>query len=249
MNSSVKNWLESNFCDAGPSSPERKKIKFTELSEAASSTFASSASSKAVSKVIAATLDSVFPNCTTKREGKKRETYVYGLQRITTESRSMQEVVRENDALTKQVAELREELARLKRQESVMDEQVQSLISPSMEIYHGPSTLDHLANFSLDSVMEEAKENAPDVMKLLSEFARCGRFDKEDGSTSEQSRIADIRTTMALCTLLKGRSAKVLGIQLLIAFTLIAEGNQQTGWKKGEGGREGGKEGGKEGKK
>ena len=64
-----------------------------------------------------------------------------------------------------------------------------------MAIYHGPNTIENLDTFFLDSVITELKENAPDVMEMLTQLARCGRFDEEGGTNSEQSHVVTLRTT------------------------------------------------------
>jgi hypothetical protein len=76
--------------------------------------------------------------------------------------------------------------------------------------------MDNLTSFSLDAVMSELKSIAPDVVQLLSHLARCERF----GEGEIASDLATLRAT-AICTLLKARSVKVLGPQLLLSFMPI----------------------------
>ena len=73
----------------------------------------------------------------------------------------------------------------------------------------GPNTIQHFHEFSMDSVISELQAYAPDVHRLF---------------TSDDSRpcVEEIRATTSLCALLKARSARVKGIQLLLAFMLIA---------------------------
>ena len=117
-----------------------------------------------------------------------------------------------NEVLQRQVEELELKVAEMEQKCSLgqtLDEQMQRLIERMMISYHGPNTVDNFANFSLDAVMAELRTNAPDVVELLSHLARCERF--EEGITdSNQEHIATLRSITALCTLLKGRSIKVL---------------------------------------
>ena len=56
------------------------------------------------------------------------------------------------------------------------------------------------------------------VLSLLSALARVNRHDEEQ----DTARLSQVQVVTALCTPLKGRSTKVLGIQLFITFTLVA---------------------------
>ena len=115
-------------------------------------------------------------------------------------------------------------MAELEQERSLahtLDEQVQALLHPHMLCYHGPNTMDHLTSFSIDTVLQELRTNAPDVMELLSTLARTGRFEEGDAD-DQHAHTATLRTVTSLCTLLKARSVKVLGLQLLLTFMLIA---------------------------
>ena len=96
---------------------------------------------------------------------------------------------------------------------------MQTLLQSNMCSFHGPDTVDHFRNFSLDTVIAELRTAAPDVVDLFQQLAKGDRFEGYD----ELSRIVQIRSTTALCTLLKGRSVKVLGLQLLFSFMLIGQ--------------------------
>ena len=49
--------------------------------------------------------------------------------------------------------------------------------------------------FRLNTLMEELRANAPDVVELLSHLARCERFDNE--KTDDSHSIAVLRSTTA----------------------------------------------------
>ena len=56
---------------------------------------------------------------------------------------------------------------------------------------------------------------APDVYHLFRRLARKGIDDSDENTDA-------LKPVIALCTLLKGRSIRVLGVQLLLMFMLIA---------------------------
>ena len=85
--------------------------------------------------------------------------------------------------------------------------------------FHGPDTVDHFHSFSLDTVIAELHTPAPDVVELFQQLAKGDRFKDDD----ELSLTVQMRSTTALCTLLKGRSVKMLGLQLLFSFMLIGQ--------------------------
>ena len=213
-------WLKHHYNNAAVSGPGCKRMKFSDIVDNATSTLQPTINPCTLSHAI----KHQFPNTVSKKTGKNRHTYIYGLETSQQSGQSLQAVLTRNEVLQRQVKELELKVAELEQKCSLgqtLDEQMQRLIDPMMISYHGPNTVDNFANFSLDAVMAELRTNAPDVVELLSHLARCERF--EEGITdSNQEHIATLRSTTALCTLLKGRSIKVLGLQLLLSFMLIA---------------------------
>ena len=84
-------------------------------------------------------------------------------------------------------------------------------------MYHGPDTLQHFQSFSIDEVLREIRTHAPDVLHL---FQVIGKPDRHDDP--EVARVSQIMLVSSMATLLKCRSIKVLGAQLLLTFMLIA---------------------------
>ena len=129
------------------------------------------------------------------------------------------------ESLWQQLQQLQQQFEELKHQQQSslsvpkLDDQMQTLLQSNMCSFHGPDTVDHFRNFSLDTVIAELRTAAPDVVDLFQQLAKGDRFEGDD----ELSRIVQIRSTTALCTLLKGRSVKVLGLQLLFSFMLIGQ--------------------------
>ena len=93
-----------------------------------------------------------------------------------------------------------------------------SIVSPRHSAYHGPDTLAHFNNFSLVGFMNEFRLRAPELWKLFTTIAQ----------TELHSLGGEEDTTVvSLCTLLKDRSKRVLGLELLISFMLIARATRR----------------------
>ena len=91
------------------------------------------------------------------------------------------------------------------------------MLNPSRMVYHGPDTLEHFHSFSVDEVLSEVRTHAPDVLRL---FQLIGKSDRHDDP--ESARVSQITLMSSMVTLMKCRSVKVLGVQLLLTFMLIA---------------------------
>ena len=83
--------------------------------------------------------------------------------------------------------------------------------SPRHSAYHGPDTLAHFNNFCMDGIMNEFRIHTPELWKLFTTTAQASLCGEEDTTK-----------VVSLCTLFKSRSKRVLGLQLLISFMLIA---------------------------
>ena len=92
-----------------------------------------------------------------------------------------------------------------------------SLTTSKNIAYHGPDTVDHFDGFTMGKLLEEFELFAPDVLQLLRALGHTGTHDDE-----EVDPTADTKVVMAMCALLKSRTRKVLGLQLLISFMLVA---------------------------
>ena len=124
----------------------------------------------------------------------------------------------ENKQLHKQVEELQQRVRELEHHHSIVHQnlvdQMQLLLHPSNAVFHGPDTVEHFNNFSIDSIVSELQTKAPDVVDLFQMLSKCGQ--------TEDEKLDQLRTITSLCTLLKGRSICVVGVQLLLTFMLIA---------------------------
>ena len=113
MESQEERWLKRQYSavESGSecSSPELKKVKYSDIQEKIRDQFPTvSFSTKSTNDIIKRT----FPTSFNKRLGKLRETYVIGIERSEQESGS------EVEQLRAQVAELQRQVAELKRPQS-----------------------------------------------------------------------------------------------------------------------------------
>ena len=201
-------------------SPE-KKVKFSDIEDDLMQHFPSiSYNAQKVSQAIA----QAFPQAVSKRHGKKRHKFVFGIDARPAdecEQPSVHTLVAENRELKVRVQELEARVAELEKKVKSMEEldvQMHRALHTSNAIFHGLNSIEHFESFSLERVLQELHEYAPDVLSLFSALARIDRHDEDQDS----SHLSQLRVVTALCTLLKGRSTKVLGIQLLITFMLVA---------------------------
>ena len=98
---------------------------------------------------------------------------------------------------------------------AILDDQMNRAMNPRFQIYRGPDSVDHFDDFCVKRMIDEVKQQAPDVLRLLSMLGRAPSLSNAPG-------VEDMETVSALCALAKGRSEKVLGIQLLVGLMLIA---------------------------
>ena len=125
----------------------------------------------------------------------------------------------ENTRLHSRISELEAEIKLLQRssvQLAVAEQQADHLTTHSF-IAHGPDSLEHLHSFSIVSLMQQVKSEAPDLFRLFETLGNPRR-----NLQSEHLAIEEVKGMVSLSTLLNARSRKVKGLQLLIAIMLIA---------------------------
>ena len=135
----------------------------------------------------------------------------------------LQSSLKRNEELELQVQALKKKVAQLERESTStkLVHQMQAMVNPNLLAHHGPDTITHLQGFSLDSIIEEFSVNAPDVLDLVRKLGNCSRLG--DDGNEEHLNIATLPSATALCTLLKCRSVKVLGLQLFLSIMLVAQ--------------------------
>ena len=232
FNPEVNEWIKHRYRVSGP---EASRVKFSDILEEVQSSFPTSSIS---SYVVSNAITKEFPTSISKKLGEKKHKYVYGIainpeaggdtttdlaSKVLSLEQSLQQERMMKEHLWQQLQQLQQEFEELKLQQQAslsaqhLDDQMQKLLRPDKSTFHGPDTVDHFQRFSLDAVIAELHTYAPDVGNLFQKLAKGDRFNEDD----ELSRVVQMRSTTAVCTLLKGRSVKVLGIQLLLSFMLI----------------------------
>ena len=86
--------------------------------------------------------------------------------------------------------------------------EMNGLLTPNLSLYHGPNTIENFDKFSMDDLVGELVKLAPNLYELFQTLGQTHRHGEGEGD--------DVMAVMSLCTLLKCRSQKVLGVQLLI---------------------------------
>ena len=119
--------------------------------------------------------------------------------------------------LQKRVSELEQQQVSLISTEK-LDTQMSQLLHPSHCIFHGPNTVDHFDELSVDTIIRELQTHAPDLYDLFNVLGQTNRHDEADNL----AQLSKLRVMTSLTTLLKCRSVQVLCIQLLLTFMLIA---------------------------
>ena len=90
--------------------------------------------------------------------------------------------------------------------------QMGALTIPSHSTSHGPDTVGHFDVFSVD-IIAEFRQHCPNILALLQLLGNSS----VDDDPSKQAKIIT-----CLSILMKGYSRKVLGVQLMTSFMLLA---------------------------
>lgn len=209
-----------------------KKVKFSAIYDDLATQFPSETWN---SRMVSETVRSAFPQSSSKQYGKFHTTFVHGIEAnepdpanpdstlIVSLKQSLEAEKEKNEQLVLSSRKLEEENAKLRGllatafQPDIIESQVQSMMNSSCSAYHGPDTIEHFYSFSIDRVISELHTHAPDVLRLFSLIGNVYRHDD-----AEHTKVAQLQSVSSLLNLLKCRSVKVLGVQLLLTFMLIA---------------------------
>ena len=104
---------------------------------------------------------------------------------------------------------------------SVLECEIQKILSNNGMVVHGPDSPEHLHAFSIQGLIDELKQLAPTLLGL---FVSLGDTKRNSVSTDpdETETRQDMKALLSLSTLLNARSQKVKGFQLFISMMLIA---------------------------
>ena len=117
------------------------------------------------------------------------------------------------------ISQLEEQLQARLTATSSLTTQADLLLHDDLSVYHGPNKISHFNEFSLESVRSELKQNAPSLYQLFTALSRNTAVG--DQHNSEDECHDDMKAITSLSVLLKSRSVKVLGLQLLIGMMLV----------------------------
>ena len=222
-------WLFKKYRPTPSDGPAAKRVKVSSIKSALESQF----SRKYEHKILSSLIQETFPNTEKRRLSQDRATHVVGLEEVQAEVstptmamdvdeekeelkariRELEQTVRD---LRVQVAQLEEQLQATSTSTSSLMTQVDHLLLHNMAMYHGPNTIHHFSEFSLDSIRAEIKETAPALFQLFTTLSLTAPTGDDDQSRDDTKAIT------SLSVLLRNRSAKALGLQLLIGMMLVA---------------------------
>ena len=111
---------------------------------------------------------------------------------------------RENAELKQRVSDLEAELESLRQssiQLAVIESQADHLISCT-SISDGPDTLEHLQSFSVPTILEDVKREAPDMLRL---FQIMGNSERNTSDGDIGLAVEQLKVLVSICTLLNTR--------------------------------------------
>jgi hypothetical protein len=215
----MESLLKKRYRPTPSEGPLCKKVKFDDIRHDLSEQFPSLSS-----KMISEAIHNAFPETYTKKHGHKRLMYVFGLEQAPSNpgpsfhaeaTTPLHDQIALNAQLKERIKELEKEVAQLKEYPRSLVSQVDQLVGPSHAVYHGPNTIDNFNHFSIDTIIKEYEQYAPHLFKLLSEIG-----DSCEGDT-------DVKVVTAMSAIVKLRSRKALGLQLLTSFMLLSRGTSR----------------------
>ena len=208
-----------------------RRVRFTVLHEMLQSQYPSSRISAIEAKK---TIQEAFPHVESKRSTHQKSTYIVGVElrpapaSVTSppkaEARepgptcSQKELIERIQVLEGRVRELessRNDTITGFRNHLAME--ADQVISYNEQVFHGPDSTDNLAKFSLDTLVDELRSQAPSLYGLLQEVGHTSR----NHSATEGICTEELKTVTSMCVLLNARTNRCNGMQLLMSLMLI----------------------------
>ena len=179
---------------------------FSDLQHELSTHFTSTAFN---SRMVSQEIKTAFPNTFSKAVGSAQTKHIFGIECVASASLPSTSETPEREAqLIRQKVQQLEARVRELEQPSKLFLEMNGLLTPNLSLYHGPNTIENFDKFSMDDLVGELVKLAPNLYKLFQTLGQTHRHGEGEGG--------DVMAVMSLCTLLKCRSQKVLGVQLLI---------------------------------
>ena len=234
MDSEEVKWLKKRYCPT-PTDGDVTSIKRVKFDDIKHDMIVQFPTKRLSVYQVSNAITTAFPNTYSRASTHNRKKHIFGLEkRPTTDhvqtcatpstSREAQ-LTLEIQQLQQQVLSQQSRICELEKQvqESSalsplsLESQVEDVLSNEFSAYHGPNTISHFHEFSLDRLVSEFKECAPDVWQLIDTLGNSTRFEDD-----YQKAIAESRVVSIMSCILKCRSQRTLGLQLLITLMLIA---------------------------
>lgn len=221
-----RKWLHTRYRLA----PYAKPMKVSSVKNALESNFSRKYEHKIVSRI----LQEEFPIAEKKIYSSDRTMHIFGIEEVREElSTPTAEDDEEKQHLKHRIRELEETVRTLEHRvreleqlvhitsPSVLTTQADRLLHSNMAVYHGPNTIMHFNEFSLDTISAEIKQNAPALLQLFRALCHNVNITVTDLRTDEDHAHDDTKAFASLSVALKSRSTKVLGLQLLVGMMLV----------------------------
>ena len=218
-------WLRKRFREVSSGSPAEKRIKFQTIHQSLATQFPST---KFNSRIVSEIVNSAFPVSTRVSVGKSKAVHVVGIEEVMSEEQQPNDLARQKALNAKLIERIQELEARVQYLEARIHQleqehhthsphnlkaQMGALTISSHSTYHGPDTVGHFDMFSVDNIIAEFRQHCPGVLALL----ECLGNSSVDDDPIKQAHIIT-----CLSTLMKCNSRKVLGVQLMTSFMLLA---------------------------
>ena len=112
----------------------------------------------------------------------------------------------ENDTLTKTVQawSVSSVQSTAEYQHIILSSEIDSAVGSRAMLLHGPDTVEHFAEFSMTTIITELQNTCPQVYELVQQLGRTQRNARGNTLPGEE-----LKSVMALCTLLNARSARI----------------------------------------
>lgn len=185
MEGEVSRWLRKQYRSAFVDGPtyiqQKKKIKFEDIHQALSEQFPTKSFS-----VVSDAIKAAFSKTYSKLVGISRTKHIFGLEAnlsVALPDRESTSCTHMFDMLQREQEEKRKLEERVRLLEGRVHEleqahclplclssEVNATLNPTNAVYHGPGTLEHFQEFSIDGVMCEFLKFAPEPYKLFTTF-------------------------------------------------------------------------------
>ena len=193
----VQEWLRERYRSAPSEGPLAKKMKFGDLQDALSTHFSLTVFNP---RSVSAEIKYAFPNTFSKAVGKGQLKYVFGIEKVDSESLSSLPSTSkspEHEALKLKVRQLEERVQELEREleqpRTKFSHELNSLLAPNHSVYHGPNDITNFDSFSMESIVAEFTKLAPKLFELFQTLGQTARHTSSCDNPSD-----DVMAVMSL---------------------------------------------------